>query len=541
MNAFSPALQIPSLPFSPSPGQRILALVFPFLPTDRIARKRWGPSWRSTAPPDRAPLVCAGRERNAMRLLALDEKALALGLKRHQGLAEAKAMCPHLDAVAADAAADLRFLEALADWSSRYTPLAARDGTDGLFLDITGCSHLFGGEQNLLSDLLSRLEAMGLAVGGAISHAPGLSWAAARYLMHQPLESRIIKPDAAGAVLSPLPVSALRLEAETVPLLMKAGLRTIGDLIDLPRAPLTRRFGSHLIKRLDQALGREDEPISPRLPVAGLSLERRLAEPVAREEDLLFVAGELSRGLLPMLEERGLGGRLFELSLFRIDGAVFHVHAGSSRPLRDPARMEALFAGRFTALQDDIDAGYGFETLRLSVSHAEPLESRQMDLARPSRSTEGLADFIDQASARFGVGCLLMPVTRESHLPERASAFVHAQEVLAVAGHAMRPPPPFRPARPIRLFRYPERVEAIAEVPEGPPVQFRWRRILHRVVKAEGPERIAGEWWLDGEEALTRDYFRIEDEAGRRYWLFREGLYDREPGVPRWFLHGLFA
>lgn len=476
-----------------------------------------------------------------MRLLSLDEQASRLGLKRGQGLAEARAMCPGLDAVPADPAADRQFLQALADWCSRYTPLVARDGDDGLFLDITGCSHLFGGETALLQDALARLSGMGLAVEGAIADTPGLAWAVAHFLPGPRADIRVVPQKGGLDLLAPLPVQALRLDPVLVEGLMKAGLRTIGDLLVLPRAPLARRFGPQPLLRLDQALGQEDEPISPRLPVAGLSAERRLSEPVGREEDLLFLAGELSRALVPLLERRGLGGRLFALSLFRVDGAVFHVHAGSSRPLRDHRRMEALFAGRFAALQEDLDAGYGFEVVRLSVAHAEPLESLQMDLGRPTEKADSLADFIDQASARFGPDCLTMPLLSESHLPERSGAFVPAGEALGRRPAAEDRPPPFRPARPIRLFRYPEPVEAVAEVPDGPPVQFRWRRALHRVVKAEGPERIGAEWWIDGEEAPTRDYYRIEDEAGRRYWLYRQGLYDREAGAPRWFMHGLLA
>ncbi|MBB4065467.1 protein ImuB [Gellertiella hungarica] len=476
-----------------------------------------------------------------MRLMALDRKALEAGLKPGQGLAEARAMCLGLDAVPADPQADRQFLAALADWCSRYTPLVARDGMDGLFLDITGCSHLFGGEEGLIADALSRLSAMGLEVEGAIADTPGLAWAVARFTPAAAPQARIVPTGERAERLAPLPVQALRLDPLVVEGLTKAGLRLAGDLLALPRAPLARRFGPMPLLRLDQATGREDEPISPRLPVAGLSCERRLAEPVTREEDILFLAGELARGLLPMLEQRGLGGRLFELSLFRVDGAVFHVHAGSSRPLRDARRIEALFAGRFAALQEDLDAGYGFETARLSVSHAEPLESRQMDLGRPAETADSLADFIDQASARFGPDCLKMPVLLESHLPERASALVPAREGLAAEAGPPASASPFRPVRPIRLFRYPEPVEAVAEVPDGPPVQFRWRRAVHRVVKAEGPERIGAEWWIDGEEAPTRDYYRIEDEDGRRYWLYRQGLYDREPAQPRWFMHGLFA
>ncbi len=471
-----------------------------------------------------------------MRLTALDRLALAAGLTRLQGLAEAKAIRPGLDVHPADAAADARFLAAIADWCDRYTPLVSIDGEDGLFLDITGCAHLFGGEQALLDDLLRRLTGFGLEAHGAISSFPGLSWAMARHGA-----AGIAGEEEAERIVAALPLSALRLEPELVARLEKLGLGRVGDLIGMPRAPLARRFGPALLLRLDQALGIEEEPVSPRRPVAALSVERRLAEPVTGEEDLRMLSMRLAEALKPQLEARGLGGRLFELLLFRVDGHVFRLQAGASSPLREPKRIASLFSERFQAVHDDLDAGFGFEMLRLNVAQADAYDAAQQDFGGERDRSESLAAFIDQAVARFGRDCLLIAAARESHRPERAGALSPVFETgISVAPSVS--PLPFRMERPFRLFAHPEKVEATAGVPEGPPVNFRWRRTLHRVLRAEGPERLAAEWWLhkDGETAPPRDYYRIEDEGGRRYWLFREGLYG-SGAEPRWFMHGVFA
>ncbi|TRL33472.1 DNA polymerase Y family protein [Rhizobium straminoryzae] len=523
---------------------RILALHFPRLPTDRILRRRWGLSWRlngrSNGRHDDTPVVVAGRRDNGMRLLALDETAETAGLRMGQGLAEARAICPNLIVIEEDAAADRRLLEALADWCDRFTPLVGLDGTDGLFLDITGCTHLFGGEAAMLQEILTRLTQMGLAVRGAISSAPGLSWALARFD-----GNRIVAEDEQEGVLAPLPVAALRLDDTLVQALHKVGLRQVGDLLEAPRAPLARRFGADLMLRLDQATGADEEPISPRRPVAHLSAERRLAEPIRAQDDILALAATVAEGLKPGLEARGAGGRVFELVLFRVDGQVFRLSAGASRPLRDPPRIAKLFAERLKGLHDDLDAGFGFEILRINVLHHEVFDSTQGDFEGDDRRSLSLSDFVDQVSARLGPEALQTCQLRESHVPERAFRMEPALRQ-APARIPLREAPPLgvtvsRAERPLRLFARPELLETFAvEVPDGPPMRFRWRRLTHRVLRAEGPERLAAEWWRDGEEALTRDYFRLESDSGQRFWVYRQGLYD-EVAHPRWFMHGIFA
>ncbi|MCY1665426.1 DNA polymerase Y family protein [Rhizobium sp. SL86] len=490
--------------------------------------------------PDEPPVIYAGRRDNGMRLVALEEGAETVGLKCGQGLAEARAICPNLTVIEEDTSADRRFLEALGDWCDRYTPLVGLEAPDGLFLDITGCAHLFGGEAAMLEEILTRLTQMGMAVRGAISGSPGLSSALARFD-----GNRIVEDDEREQVLAPLPVAALRLEEATIQALHKLGLKQVGDLMEAPRAPLARRFGTHLLLRLDQATGADEEAISPRRPVASLSAERRLADPIQAEEDILALTAQVAQALTPRLEARGVGGRVFELVLFRVDGEVFHLKAGASRPLRDPPRIARLFAERLKAVHDDLDAGFGFEILRLNVLQHEAFDTVQGDFDGEGRGQQPLADFIDQVSARLGPDGLQICQLRESHVPERAVVPTSALSA-AVPRKLMPEAAPLNgmlpgKERPIRLFAHPEPLETFAvEIPDGPPVRFRWRRLIHTVMRAEGPERLAAEWWVDGETAPTRDYFRLESENGQRFWVYRQGLFD-QLASPRWFMHGVFA
>ncbi|WP_312867210.1 DNA polymerase Y family protein [Rhizobium sp. RHZ02] len=517
----------------------MLALHFPHLPTDRIARKKWGLSWRSHGRPEAAPIVCSSRLNNTMRLTALDEAAETLNLRKHMGVAEARAIYPTLDVIEDDPAANRRFLEAIADWCDRYTPLVALDGVDGLFLDITGCAHLFGGETPLLKDILARLFQMGIDARGAISSSPGLSWAISRFG-----QGGIIEHGEAEQALAPLPVAALRLEDETIGGLDKMGLKYVGDLLTAPRAPLARRFGGAVLLRLDQALGTDEEPVSPRLPVASLSVERRLIEPIGAEDDILALTGQVAVSLKPSLEARGVGGRIFELVLFRVDGKVFRISAGTAQPLREPKRIAALFAERLQAIHDDFDAGYGFEILRLNVLLHEDFVTSQGDFEHRQQKDASLAAFVDRVSARLGEDCLQTFQLRESHIPERAYTTVPAIEHLSAPKTREGHLPPARSERPIRLLRKAEPMDAFAiEIPDGAPASFHWRRMQHRVLKSEGPERLAMEWWLDGvdgKDAGDRDYFRIEDDKGRRFWIYRQGHYERDT-TQSWFMHGVIA
>ncbi|CDX62825.1 Protein ImuB [Mesorhizobium plurifarium] len=526
--------------------QRILSLWFPHLSAERILRQRLGRSWRSR-PSHHLPLVISHRDNNTQRIAALDERAEALKLKRGMGIADARAMHPSIDVVEADPEADRRLLEGLADWCDRYTPLVAIDAEDGLFLDVTGCTHLFGGERAMQDEILTRFFQQGFDVRAGLASTPGAAWAAARF--HG---DRIVAGGEEEALLSPLPLSALRIAPETRTGLESVGLRTAGAVMAAPRAPLARRFGASLLLRLDQALGRLDEAVSPRLPVAPLSVERHLAEPVMLTDDIERLVSRLAIALKIDLERRGEGARTLALLLFRVDGAVSRIAVGTSRPMREPRLIQRLFHERLTALEQSIDAGFGFDLVRLSVLSVAAFDLTQGDLTGEADDDDAdIALFADRVRARLGEAAVLKPVVVESHLPERAVKTVPFAEApqrrAPAAGRAAPPMTVYPPERPVRLFRSPEPIEVPAtEIPEGPPMNFRWRRALYRVARAEGPERIAAEWWrqLPGEEeAPTRDYYRIEDSEGRRYWLYRQGLYSSAPQAapPRWYMHGVFA
>jgi protein ImuB len=519
-------------------GQRILALWFPHLPSDRIFRQRLGRSWRSTPPGRRSPLLISHRDNNTQRIAALDEQAEALRLKRGMGIADACTMYPAVEVIEAEPAADRSLLESLADWCDRYTPLVATEGTDGLFLDISGCVHLFGGERPMLDDVLARLFQQGFHARAGLASTPGAAWAAARFL-----GAGIVEPGKEDQFLAPLPLSALRIEPAVRVSLESVGLRTAGVVMSAPRAPLARRFGKQLLIRLDQALGRIEEAISPRLPVPALSVERHLAEPIVLTEDIKALTALLAATLKKDLERRGEGARVLQLALFRVDGAVCRIVIGTSRPLREPSTIQRLFHEKLAAIESDIDAGYGFELVRLSALAVAHFEMEQTDLdGNAGDDGEALVVFADRVRARLGEQSVLKPVAVESHIPERSIVMVPFAEASGKSDPAKGGQAPSKPERPLRLFRHPEPVEVAAtEVPEGPPLHFRWRRVLHMVARAEGPERIAPEWWHEAKDTPTRDYFRVEDGDGRRYWLYRQGLYGTSQEPPRWFMHGIFA
>ncbi len=583
------------------------------LTTDRIARQRSGASPETQAPAAQPPLVVALQVKNALQVAAMNDAAARLGLRAGMALADAKAMYPALTVMDADPQADRILLAAIADWCDRYTPLIGLDPPDGLMLDITGCAHLFGGEAAFGGDIVERLERQGFAARIAIADTVGCAWAVARHgaFSYPPLQGEgriaegnpgrgpatrdngtptrlasradprvvargqalplagggkhlIIPPGGAHEALLPLRLAALRIAPDIAAALGQAGLKHVADVIDRPRAPLAARFGEEFIRRIDQALGREDEPITPRLPVPPYVAERRFADPILLEADVLGTTEQLAHELARMLERRGEGARRLQVALFRTDGKVYRSEVGTGAPLRDPGRIRALFGERLAALGEACDPGFGFDVVRLAALTTERCDPVQTGLAAPDHSAE-LAHLVDRLGARFGLRRVTRPVPQDSHIPEFAVAAVAAHVTRGTTRNVAREfASPSRtrsralPAeaedenhlhqdslglpRPLRLFGRPEPIEAIAEVPDGPPVRFRWRRVLHQVAHAEGPERIAMEWWRDQKgRALTRDYFRVESREGVRVWVYREGLYGRELNEPRWFLHGLFA
>jgi protein ImuB len=549
------------------PVRRYLAIWFNHLSTDRIERAH--------SPRRSDARIVVHEVKGALRLHAMNAGAQRLGLRRTMPLADVRAMYPAIAVDNADEAADARLLEAISDWLSRYTPLVGLSPPDGAMLDITGCAHLFGGEDAMRRDVVRRLHEQGMSARTAIAGTPGAAWALSRYG-----ERRNITDAELKEVLQPLPLAALQLDAAKVDALARVGLKKIGDIMDRPRAPLAARFGAGLLQRLDRALGLDDEPITPRLPVAPYLSERNFLEPVMHEAFILQTIEHLAADLSRRMEERGEGARALQVTLFRVDGAVRRLSVATSKPQRDPKALHRLFRERFSSLTDELDLGCGFDVIRLAVTTAEKAEIAQTDLVSSATGSDDLAHLIDRLGVRFGQRRVKRLGFAESHVPEYAVTEVPHRLQQADACTATSPvnggrkeqsflPPPhgvsspacggsgcaaqsaaaddggqdtLAPARPLRLFERPEPVDAIAEVPDGPPVRFRWRRVTHEVVYTEGPERIAMEWWRDDTgRSLTRDYFRVEDRSGHRFWLYREGLFGTETDRPQWYMHGLFA
>ena len=509
-----------------SAQRRFLALFFPFLPADRL---------RLTGTSPDGPFAFVEKQGNAMRLAAVDQHALKLGLGPGMTLADARASVPDLAVFDHDPGADQRLLEWLADGCERYSPMVAVDLPDGLLIDTTGCDHLFRGEAGLAEDVERRLAAIGMIARIAPGYSPEAAHALARF------QSRPA-PDEAMAVRR-LSVTALELEPEAEIGLRRAGLKTIADLAARPSSALSARFGKLAADRLARLLGQSDSRITPRRPLPTLAVERRFAEPIGRVETALKVLVELTGEAANLLDERGKGGRRFVGRFFRSDGAVRDIAVETGLPSRDARVLERLFRERVDALADPIDPGFGFDLIRLGVDRLEPLAASQLKLEGGVVAETAVAGLVDRLSIRLGRNHVRRFAARDTHIPEQAVLALPAIEATGPIRWE-NPAAGEPPLRPIHLFDPPQLIKvAGAEVPDGPPRRFQWRQSQHDIARFEGPERIAPEWWTlpSGKKGLTRDYFRVEDVRGRRFWIFRHGLYECERKHPDWYLHGLFA
>ena len=478
--------------------------------------------------------------------MAVSAAACAAGIAPGLPLAGAKAIRPDLDVRAHDEAADSRLLARLAEWCGRYTPWTAIDpastgagrlgGGAGLWLDISGCAHLCGGEAALLGDLVKRMAGLGFAASAAVAETAGAAWALAR-LARTPVS--IVPQGEVAARLRPLPIEGLRLPAAALQHLRRLGLRRIGDLMALPRAPLAARFGETLLLTLDQALGRADEPLSPRRPQPEFLARLAFAEPLGHLSGVTAVVALLAAEVSRRLQAAQRGARQLELACYRSDGSLARIEAGTSRPSAAEAHLSRLLRDKLEGL----DVGFGIEVMTLAASVAEPHRPSQTAIAldgTEAAMADSLGALIDHLSNRLGAQAVVWLAPHASHIPERAFREIPALSSPAPAGPMPRPHQP----RPLTLFPSPEPIEVVAPVPEGPPALFRWRRLQHRIIAAEGPERIAPEWWRSDAAAdlgaASRDYYRLEDADGSRFWVYREGPY-RADAPPRWYLHGLFG
>jgi len=540
-------------------------------------------------------LVAPGK--GGPRLVALNRAARQSGLVADDLLSNARSKVLDLQVHAADPAADAAALDRLALWAMRYAPLAApwdeASGADGLFIDITGAAHLLGGEVPLLADLERRLRTFGLAPRLAIAGTPGAAWALARFgnaRGHQRGQAPgpILAPGAEAEALRPLPLAALRLPDATLSLLRRLGLRRIGDVMEQPRAPLAARFEA-LLLRLDQALGRAPEPLVPAVSPPVYRAQATFVEPIVSLEQVLEAATRLLGSLVDDLARDAVGARVLRLMLFRVmpeacfqhDGRAQSVEIGLAASSRDAPHIARLVALRLERAADGLDADFGFEAAALHVLVAEPLTDRQVRLTMDETAPppEALPQLIDRLQQRLGSAAVRQLRPYESHMPERAQSPspratpTSSRSPIArgegrgegqrhtstsVLGAAPHPNP--LPAsgeresaaqwiadtlRPLLLLPRPEPAEVVALIPEGPPRQFRWRGVRHQIVHAEGPERIAPEWWRQSAnrspDHAERDYYTVEDGAGRRFWLYRAGRYGRGEAPPQWFIHGVFG
>jgi protein ImuB len=571
---------------------RFVSIFLPHLPIERLKRER-AARGDEPLPADR-PLALIGSEERGLFITALNEAGAREGLSAGLCLADARAICPRLLTLPAAPKKDEDALRDLARWAScRYSPTLNIDGADGLWLDVSGVPHLFGGESALLADLMRRLARAGFTAWLALAETLGGTHALSRYA-HR---STVIVPDGEIApALAPLPVEALRLAPEITRLLRRLGLKRIGQLYDLPRASLERRFHAKetaeaVLLRLDQALGRREEPRVPLLPLPDFAVRLPFPEPLITHDGVIAGIERLAQALCGKLARAEQGCRRLALWVARADGSSTVIEAGLSAPSREPAHLLRLFKDRIEAL----DLGFGVDFMSLAALITEALPLAQTDLTEANGKVRP-ETLIDRLVNRLGTRAVRRLFPRANHIPELAQILKSA-----FAGPSLWPEPASRkPTRPPLLFASPEPLTVLAEIPEGPPARFTWRHVTRRVVKSEGPERIAPEWWrglvgegrttdlippLDGEggsaegragwgdseaawgdserdippprrrlqrrrtsppggglatEARPRDYYRIEDEDGRRYWVFREGLY-QESELPCWYLHGVFG
>lgn len=513
-------------------GARRIAAVH--LPRMAIEMWRRGQSRIRDLPPDEAPIALRAEGPHGPVVHAVSGGALAAGVRTGARVVDVRAALPALHVEPADPAGDAERLRRLAGWSRRWCPWTAVDGADGMILDLTGADHLHGGPRAVLADIGARLRMLGLSARSAIAPTRGAAWALARF----GAGGAVADPAGLAAALAPLPVRALRIGEDQARLLDRVGLKTIGALAGVDRAALARRFPprrglSDPGLQLDRALGRVPEPVAPDADPPRFAVRTRLAEPAMEAAPLLpGLAADLCRAL----DREGCGARLLRLTIYRADGEWRQAEVSTAAATRDAGHVARLVEGRLEGL----DPGFGFDMAVLEAPRAEAMNARQADLtgrAEPERDVDAL---VDRLTARFGAAAVTWTGWRESHLPERTE-----RPVPAVAG-----PPgaigaladPLRPERPLRLFERPEEVRVIHAMPDGPPLRFGWRAAALDVTRREGPERIAPEWWRDRPGTRLRDYWKVEVEDGRRFWLYREGMHDDgRGGWPAWYLHGMFA
>lgn len=549
---YAPAAPIINSPTRSPPPRRILSIWLARLSVDRWRRAH---GCEPGAGPDAQPTALITETAHGPRIAAVNAAGRAAGAQPGTMLADARTVCPQLQVAPADPAGDLAALEQLSVWAQRWGPWSALDPPDGVLVDITAAAHLFGGEARLIDDVHAAFARRGLAVRAAIAPTAGAAWALAHYgEAGAILDSGPVGEDRLRQ-LGELPVAALRLDADVLTVLRRLGLKRLGDLAAIAtgattraeaaaRDALQRRFrnrkspSANPLIRLDQLLGRVPEPLLPVIAPTLPLVQRRVLEPIRHRELLDRVLADLAGDMVRELEARGEGARRLELGLWRVDGQVLVRRVELAAATRAPDHIARLFTERL----GDVDAGFGIEMVRLRASWTEPLGLSQGDIEAAAQAHgTSLAACIDRLSVRLGPAAVRRPVPVASHVPERAQSWhPPLAPPIAIMPGAQALPELHR--RPLKLLDRAEPIAVLYASPDGFPQQFRWRGAVREVARVEGPERIAPEWWRVKSTARLRDYYRIEDATGRRYWIYRSGLAgDGRGGVPDWFLHGLDA
>ncbi|TBZ66292.1 Y-family DNA polymerase [Rhizobium leguminosarum] len=501
---------------------RVVSIYFPDLPTDRIRRA-------DPAIPVEEAIAVISKSGSKRWVSAADPAARKAGVHVGMPAAKAQALLQGLRMIDADLAADAAALERITMWAlSQYSPIVAIDAPDGIVMDTEGADHLQGGEERMLTSIANRFRAKGLTARVAIAETWGAANACARAISR---ETVIVPSGETVRAVEKLPLSLLRLPEKIVGDLRTLGFKTIGELANTPRAPLTLRFGPEVGRRLDQMFGRTPEPIDPIRTAELVEVSRAFAEPIGAAETINKYVARLVVQLVDELQRRGLGVRRADLIVATVDGTRQAIRAGTAKPARDVAWLTKLFKDR----TEKIEPGFGIEKMTLVAVMAEPLEEAQKSSSLVEDEVVDLTPLIDIYGNRGQRVYRVAPVA--SDVPERSVRRIGAASDPVEASWVNH----WR--RPVRLLARPEHVDVMALLPDHPPVWIMWRGKRRKVKNADGPERIFGEWWeRNSEMAAVRDYFVIEEEGGERLWIFRSGDgVDTETGSHKWFVHGVFA
>ena len=528
--------------------KRVISLWLPTFATDRLNYNKIDTKNKKLFKPN-LPLVTVREQHGSLKIVAANQSANMQGVKPGLSLADSRTFLPDLIVKKSNSAADLKALNKLARACERYSPWTAVDssGSNSIWIDITGCTHLYNGERSLAEDLQDRCIQAGYQPHIGLADTPGAAWAAARFSKRT---LTIIPAKAQRQSLASYSLAALRIALTTIEGMKRLGLLQIRDLYDIPRAPLTSRFGNQVLQRLDQMLGRTGEPISPQKPVHAYYSRMAFAEPIGHTKDIKITLDKLLKKLCLILKKNNIGARRLKLIIFRVDNSRSELEIGTSKASRSPKHLAYLFRDNITAL----DPGFGIEIINLIAIETIPLKAYQTEIINKisQRQTESLTTLIDRLAGRLGISNVIYLHPIESHLPEYACEF---QSVFKT-----KPPhnswkntinnlTSYRhPTRPLQLLKNPLHIDVIIPVPNGLPTVFFWQKQQHKVIHAEGPERISPEWWRPtrlktSSRSLTqktRDYYLLEDHNGNRYWIYRDGLY----GTDRknfWYIHGFFA